>query len=157
VLNKKQPLDVRASIGPLLGDQSLGRVHPILGLFGAMFSSADMISYASEVFKVPTLILSGIGDGYTPDATQSAFFTAAEVPIINKADTDSAMAGVSTTTKASNNLNGVTAAVKRVVYHNASGSPSGDPHFVTFEESDAIDAMKAFFNTLKDSPNVTIQ
>ncbi|MBI4816343.1 MAG: hypothetical protein HY791_08795 [Deltaproteobacteria bacterium] len=90
VLEKKKPNDVSSLVRVAFGDQSVTRVHPIIGFLSFYFGPSDAIPYAPKFAKNapegrgPTDLLHvyGLEDGYAPESTQAAWARAAGEPIV---------------------------------------------------------------------------
>jgi hypothetical protein len=156
ILNKKEPGDVSLAAAAVFADQTLGRIHPMMGIIAMLFAPTDSISYAPLWVRthpdrgpLPLLHFSGVGDTFTPDVTQWAQMRASGMPIVGTPDV--AVAGVATVASpAKNNLNGVTAGV-------AQFTPAADRngHFVMYDVAAAKATLVHFFSSMGDE-NVAV-
>ena len=157
ILNKKQPSDISVAAAAVFADQTLSRIHPMMGIIAMLFAPTDSISYArtwvaphTERGALSLMHISGIGDSYTPYVTQEAMMRASGMPIIVPVGgaPDQAVAGVPVvqTAGATGNLNGATAGV---VQYTPDGAYDG--HFVMYEHPAAKASLVHFFSSANGS------
>lgn len=149
LIAKERPLDIPAALRIGLADPDLDRAHPLLNLVQAAAERADPVNHAGAVHAAPrgsnprrhVLQTYGIGDGFTPDATQRALVRALR---LEQAPNGHAPLDDVTQVSApvSGNQAGITAVT--VLYAGTSG---GDPHYVLFDRVDARRQASHFLGT----------
>ncbi|MEE8409701.1 MAG: hypothetical protein V3T05_08855 [Myxococcota bacterium] len=88
ILNKKEPVDISEVTSAFFADQSLSRVHPMMGIVATLFGPSDAVSYAPTMVSNtgrdprPYLMFWGLGDHFTPDATQASLVRAMGIPLV---------------------------------------------------------------------------
>jgi hypothetical protein len=84
VLEKKQPTDISALVRTAFGDQSLSRLHPAIALLSTFYGASDAPAYAQRL-STPSrgfLLVYGLRDGFTPEATQAALVRGGRLPLV---------------------------------------------------------------------------
>lgn len=154
ILNKKEPINIAQAAGVAFGDQNLSRLHPMMGILAQMFGPSDAVSYVDDLLfgrpgatrpPIPLLIFSGLGDNYTPDATQDALFSAMNIPILEPSVTP-----YSNNVTSADGTQSVTAGVVRL-----EPDPSYDGHFVTFNHPDAELPLQSFLLSAQNDISTT--
>lgn len=86
MVHKRRPNDVAALTRAIFGDQTVTRLHPMIGLMSLFFGPSDAIPYAGLLGegRVDFLHVYGRNDGYTPDVTQDALVRAGGYPIVGE-------------------------------------------------------------------------
>ncbi len=175
LLNKTKPFNVPAAINVGLADPLLDRYHPVLNIVQMMSERADGVNHARHVFWDPkegierrdVLQTFGIGDSYSPDATQYALARALRVeevigenvaPAAYKENDGEGLRFVPPEGQllvepvAGNRLS--TTAVVRLYQ----GVGSSDPHFVIFDREDAERQYSHFLATaVRDGQATLVQ
>lgn len=151
ILNKTKPSDVGRLAGILFGDRNLSRVHPMLGIFALLFGEADALNFAPGWVAnppggrsgTPLLHILGVGDSFTPDATQHALVRAAELPLVEPVP--AAPEGVPTlSAPLAENLNGVTAGGVQLLPESGN-----DGHFVLFTRPEGDFLLETFYSSAR--------
>jgi hypothetical protein len=134
ILNKKEPIDIAALTASVFGDKSLARLHPMMGIFSALFGPADAISYGGmfaqervggdDGFHI--LMTSGLTDSYTPKQTHAAMIRSQGFPLVGEV-TESIDGVEELENGVSGNINGNTVGVVQIA-----DNPGSDGHFVIF-------------------------
>ncbi|MBI2378105.1 MAG: hypothetical protein HYV07_29150 [Deltaproteobacteria bacterium] len=152
VLEKKKPNDVSSLVKIAFGDQSVSRIHPIIGFLSFYFGPSDAIPYAPMFAKdVPAgrgptdlLHVYGIGDGYAPESTQAAWARAAGEPLVG-AVLKSLPGVAAIADNARGNVGG--ASLGLIQYEpptDGDGAPEYDGHFVGRRDAKAKRAIERF-------------
>jgi pimeloyl-ACP methyl ester carboxylesterase len=163
ILNKTEPVNIAELVGTLFGDQNISRIHPMMGLLAILFGPADSVAYADGFVLYPTrsarplLMFSGIGDHFSPDATQAALIRAMGIPLVTPVEQP--LEGVDEVNPPITNVNifGTNAGVPAgaLQFTPQTGTGSDDGHFVLFNTQDARDALRYFLSTtLAGSPEI---
>jgi hypothetical protein len=138
LLGKTRPHDLPTGVRLALLDPAIDRHHPLLNIIQGFSEVADGVNHASALHYAPmdgdpprnVVQISGVGDLFTPDATQYALARALVTDQI--AGTAAPFANVPVIEPpVSGNGNGVLAVTIR-----ADAPPGGDPHYVLFERAD---------------------
>lgn len=147
LINKRQPNDIASLVRLAFGDQSVSRVHPMIGLLSWYYGSTDGLPYAGAwSSNLDIMHVYGVGDGFTPDVTQQALVKAGGYPVVG--DVVVAIDGVPTVANgASANLNGHTAGAIQVAPETNNGQPEYDGHFVGTRSPTARAAIAGFLQS----------
>lgn len=154
-VEKRKPNDTAGLVRVAFGDQSPTRIHPMIGLLTWYFGSTDALPYAGlwvarrPVGRGPLDLLHvyGVGDGYTPDATQAALARAGGWPLVGAllAPIDGVPRAESGLTA---NLDGATAGTIQFAPPISGGVPEYDGHFVGTRAANARQSISRFFGAL---------
>jgi len=142
IMNKRRPVDLREVAQAFFGDRNLSRIHPIIGIVSTLIGSSDMISYAHRFFldpypgrtPVPLLLISGVGDSYTPEPTHHALMRGAGIPFVG--EVSHPVLGVDTVDGvAKDNVGGITAGAVQIepIINENLPPVASDGHFVVFQ------------------------
>ncbi|MBI5507751.1 MAG: hypothetical protein HY903_03245 [Deltaproteobacteria bacterium] len=162
ILNKKNPADISLAASAVFADQTLGRIHPMMGIIAMLFSPADAISYApllihthAERGPLPYLHISGIDDSLTPNVTHEAMMRAAGTPIVAiNSQPEVAVADVRVVASPLNAGNAQGGVVAGVTQFTPSGADDG--HYVMFDVPAAKATRTHFFETANNgSPEIS--
>ena len=158
LLNKTSPNDLAAAIKVALLDPRVDRVHPVLNLVQALADGSDGVNFAKRVLRDPfeglarkhVFMVSGVGDTYTPDATQYPLARALGLQQILNGNTPFPTIDTVEPPVSGNAAAGTTGVVG--LYANT----GEDAHFVLFDRDDARATMARFLATavLDDDPTV---
>jgi hypothetical protein len=149
LIAKKKPYDIPAAISIGLADPDIDRSHPILNLVQGGAERSDGVNHGRHVQDdtVPfdprrhVFQTFGIGDSYTPDATQEALVRALRLEQVTNGNPAIAAVDVESTPVSGNRL-GITAIT--VLY---APEPGAEAHFVMFERADALRQATHFLGT----------
>lgn len=94
LVNKRKPNDIAALTRSIFGDQSISRLHPMIGVMTWFFGPTDATTYAVGIKDRPPMMrgpvdflhVYGIEDGFTPEVTQAALIRAGRYPIVGSAE-----------------------------------------------------------------------
>ncbi|HUT76570.1 MAG TPA: hypothetical protein VM285_02730 [Polyangia bacterium] len=159
LLEKRQPIDIASAIRIVLMEfGEVDSAHPLLNLIQAAFDPVDPVGHGTYPFRTdPELtgyprrsvfVSYGLGDGYTPDSTQEALIRSLGVKQW-AIDAEHQVAGVGLVESLPHGPTfnwggGVTATTVAVQYES---DGDYDPHFVMFENEDAISQYTEFVRT----------
>ncbi len=162
ILNKTEPIDISQIAAIVFGDNNLSRLHPMMSILGQIFGPSDAISYAKLLpSDVPMLFTSGFGDSFTPDATHFALMEASGLPVINLVppqsdDLESFNLPSTVTTTTGPILGGGGVAPQGWV--RVPRGQASDGHFVAFQQSDAVESVNRFLESLlAGNPIITVE
>ena len=160
MLHKKQPFDMKVIMQYLLMDPYVDKSHPVLSLIQAAMEQVDPVNHSPAAFKnqwpgmtypARDLFMAyGIGDSYAPESTQYAL---ARSLVLNMdvVDKDHEVSGLSNIDKypytGNRTVDGTLITTVGMQYR-----PDGDydAHFVLFRNSDAINQLAHFVETMID-------
>ncbi len=144
---KKKPNDVAALTRALFGDQTVSRLHPMIGLMSLFFGPADATPYAAQLpeGRVHFLHVYGRNDGFTPEVTQAAMIRAGGYPIVG--DVIVPLDGIPrTAAPASATLAGASVGAIQFEPPLTAGVPDYDGHFVGTRDPAARAAIVTFLD-----------
>jgi len=149
LIGKKKPYDIPAAISLGLADPDIDRSHPILNLVQGGAERSDAVNHAPYVQHDPlpgdprrhVFQTFGIGDSYTPDASQEALVRGLYLEQVTNGNTPIEGVGVETT-PVNGNRTGTTAIT--VLYD---PEPGAEAHFVLFDDADALRQATHFLGT----------
>jgi pimeloyl-ACP methyl ester carboxylesterase len=159
LLEKKQPIDIASAIRIVLMEfGEVDSAHPLLNLIQAAFDPVDPVSHGTYPFRTESAVTGyprrsvfvsyGLGDGYTPDSTQEALIRSLGVKQW-AIDEEHQVTGVGLVESLPHgptfNWGGGVTATTVAVQYEADGDY--DPHFVMFENADAIAQYTEFVRT----------
>jgi predicted esterase len=159
MVHKRKPNDVAALTRALFGDQTVTRLHPMIGLMSLFFGPSDAIPYAAILpqGRVHFLHVYGRNDGFTPDVTQAALVRAGGYPIVG--EVIAPIEGVQTiASPASATLSGKSVAAIQFQPPIENGELAYDGHFVGTRDAMARTAIADFLDDAAHSdaaPRVT--
>ncbi|MDB4998637.1 MAG: hypothetical protein JWM74_6069 [Myxococcaceae bacterium] len=147
LVTKKNPVNIAAALPFVLQDPSVGTSHPVLSVLQNAIDAADPLNHAAFIAKSPLTPGAakhvfqpyGLGDTYSPPATEATFAIAAGLRLLTPSASvtapDSIGGATATPVPVSGNLSDGVRPITAVVREYA---PSGyDGHFVSFKESTA--------------------
>jgi len=165
VVHKRKPNDLTGTVRSVLGDQSITRLHPMIGILSWYFGNTDAIAFGRLIAQdrsspgrpVNYLHVYGVGDGFTPDVTQKALVRASGAPIFGDelAPLDDYTPAFSAR-QGNVEVGGIKATVGVLQYENP--VPNSDGHFTGTHNKAAADAIQLFLRTaISDSNGAVIQ
>jgi dienelactone hydrolase len=150
LVHKKKPNDVGSLTRALFGDQSVSRLHPMIGLMSALFAPSDATPYARGLsgpgVTADLLHVVGFADGFTPNVTQDALIRAGGYPLVGDVlqsvkEVDEIANG------AQGNFSSATVGALQFAPSVVDGAPAYDGHFVGTRNDQARLAILKFFET----------
>ncbi len=153
LVNKRRPNDIAALTRALFGDQTVSRMHPMIGLMSLFFGPSDATPYAANIAIDPPaergpvdfLHVYGLEDGFTPEVTQAALIRAGMYPIVGEALRP--VPGVPTVPSAIGNVGGATVGSLQYRPSVTMGTLDYDGHFVGTRNPDAVNAILRFLTS----------
>jgi predicted esterase len=148
MVHKRKPNDVASLTRAIFGDQTISRLHPMIGLMSLFFGPSDATPFAPSLAagQVHFLHVYGRNDGFTPDVTQKALARAGGYPIVGQVIEP--IDGVSqVASPASRNLGGASVGAIQFEPPLAGGELEYDGHFVGSRDPAARAAIRAFLGT----------
>ncbi|MEE2904474.1 MAG: hypothetical protein VYC39_19240 [Myxococcota bacterium] len=163
VVHKRKPNDLTGTIKGVLGDQSISRLHPMIGVLSWYFGDTDAVAFGQYFAKnreklgrpVNYLHVFGVDDFFTPDVTQKALIRAGGYPIFG--DVLSPIDGYKsdlTATQGNVEVNGIKATVGALQYVNP--TPNSDGHFTGTQNPAAVNAVQRFLKSAIEETNGAI-
>ncbi len=160
LLGKTSPNDIPSAVRVGLADPDVTRVHPVLNLAQQLAESGDGVNHARYVIRLPqenaeprhVFQVFGVGDTYSPDATQYALARQLGLQQVPNGQTPLATINETNLPATGNAAFGTTGVVQ--LYAPASGS---DAHFVLFERTDAPLQVAGFFASAVLNGTPTVQ
>jgi len=153
MLNKTNPYDIPAAMMVGLADPALDRWHPVLNLVQLLAERADAVNHAQWVVDEPVgdlgprhvLQTYGIGDTFTPDATQYALARALRVDQVLNGNTSlENISIVDPPVTGNQHAAGESATGVVALYQPGAGE---DGHYVIFDLQDAQTQVGQFLAT----------
>lgn len=153
LVNKRRPNDIAALTRSLFGDQTVSRMHPMIGLMSMFFGPSDATPYAANIAIDPPaargavdfLHVYGLEDGFTPEVTQAALIRAGMYPIVGTALAP--VEGVATVPSAVGNIGGASVGSLQYTPSMTMGQLDYDGHFVGTRNPQAVNAILRFLST----------
>lgn len=153
LVNKRRPNDIAALTRALFGDQTVSRMHPMIGLMSLFFGPSDATPYAANIAIDPPaergpvdfLHVYGLEDGFTPEVTQAALIRAGMYPIVGTALRP--VPGVPTVPSAIGNIDGASVGSLQYTPSMTMGELDYDGHFVGTRNPEAVNAILRFLTT----------
>ena len=145
MVHKRQPNDVAALTRAIFGDQTISRLHPMIGLMSLFFGPSDATPYVGALGGgvVHFLHVYGRNDGFTPEVTQAAMVRAGGYPLVG--DELVPLPGVDRAqSPASGNLGGKTVATVQYEPPIVDSELEYDGHFVGTRNAEARATITTF-------------
>lgn len=154
LVNKRRPNDIASLVRALFGDQSVSRMHPMIGLMSMFFGPSDATAYAAGIAIDPPasrgavdfLHVYGLEDGFTPEVTQAALVRAGGYPLVGPVLQP--IEGVPSVASAMGNFDGASVGALQYMPAIVQGGLAYDGHFVGTQNPDARDAILRFITSV---------